>query len=127
MDSIERRETESSEKVRLDLTLNALALTEEVFVPLAQALRMIREIGNARSLPIPVVLQEVGDSLIALRNKLQHTQMNQQDRILARGIIGQLVDGDQVTVSGGPSIALTDFSNILREGRAFALSVVEHA
>ena len=127
MDSLERRDTESSEKVRLDLIFNALALAEEIFVPLAKALRIIREISNARSLIMPVSLQDVNDSVISLRNKLQHTQLNQQDRILARDIIGRLVDGEQVAVPGGPSISLTEFGNILKEGRVFVLSVVEQA
>ena len=126
MDSLERRGTESSEKVRLELTFNALALTEEVFVPLAKALRIIREISDACSLEMPANLQYVGDIVIPLRNKLEHTQMNQEDRVLGRGIIGRLVDGEQVTVSGGPLLSLTEFSGILREGRAFVLSVVEN-
>ncbi len=85
MDSLERRGTESSEKVRLELTLNALALTEEVFVPLANALKIIREISEESSLEMPVSLEDVSDSIISLRNKLQHTQMSQQGRMLARG------------------------------------------
>ena len=127
MEALESRDTESSEKVRLDLTFNALALTEEIFVPLAQALRIIRETSTTRSLPMPVFLKDVSEGIISLRNKLQHTQMNQQDKILARGIIGRLVDGEQVTAPGGASMSLAEFGNILTEARAFVLSVVEHA
>ena len=126
MDSLEKRDTESSEKVRLDLTLNALALTEEIFVPLAKALKIVRELSNARSLEMPVILQGVSQGITSLRNKLQHTQMDQEDKILARGIIGRLVAGEQATLPGGPSISLSEFGNILTEGRGFALSVVEH-
>ena len=127
MDSLEKRDTESSDKVRLDAILNALALTEELFVPLAKALKIIREFSDARSLAMPVTLQSVSQGVTSLRNKLQHTQMDQEDKILARGIIGRLVDGEQVTLPGGPSVSLSEFGNILREGRDFALSVVEHA
>lgn len=127
MDLAEEENSKPQQVTKLHLLLNALALIEELFVPLAKALRIIRELSNSCSLDMPNALQDVGDGLIKLRNKTEHTQLKQQDRVLARGIFPRLLAGEQVDLPGGSSTSLTELVDILKEGRAFVLDVVRSA
>ena len=127
MDLAEEENSELQPVTKLHLGLNALALTEELFVPLAKSLRIIRELSDACSLDIPDTLQDVGDGIIKLRNKAQHTQLKQQDRVLARGIFLRMLTGEQVNLPGGSSTSLTGLVDILKEGRALVLDVVRNA
>ena len=127
MDLLEEQNTKLPEVTQLHLGLNALALTEELFTPLAKALKIIQEFSDTCSLEMPATLLDVNHGVVSLRNKIEHTQLNQEDRTLARGIILRLLNGEQVKLPGGSLLSLTELGDILKDGRAFVLDVVRNA
>ncbi|MDE2833780.1 MAG: hypothetical protein OXM02_04590, partial [Bacteroidota bacterium] len=67
MSMLEKQSNESEPVTRLHIGLNAHALTEEMFVPLAQTLKIAREFSKNYSLDMPVALEDACEGIVSLR------------------------------------------------------------